>query len=303
MLLYGCVMLGLTFAIAVAHHVAMAAESPRFATLASSFQQLFAMGARVMQAAFWHARRVHRPSSLLLRAGFAQEFAIFDDAAPRPVVTLYFLVWALVSLMLLNLFIGCVRWGVGGEDWARVSRRRLPHPCPPSAAACSLQRRDGRVPEQGHPAVRGAVGGAHDAAHGGRGGRQVGGTHAPRNAPAAAAAAAAGRGQRRLGSGAFPPFGGRFRQQQQQYPQQRRAHRRRSPPQRSGNRARRGRVGCPVSAADPGGTGAAAAWRRRRGRRRVGRSVGLNGCFCSSWQRHYGDILAGSATAAPIAPL
>lgn len=44
MLLYGCVMLGLTFSIAVAHHVALAAESPRFATLASSFQQLFAMG-------------------------------------------------------------------------------------------------------------------------------------------------------------------------------------------------------------------------------------------------------------------
>jgi ankyrin repeat protein len=68
-ILYTAVMIGLTLAFSIAHHVAMGTESAYFSSIVVSFEQLFAMST-------------------------AQQFQIFNEATPRTITTIYFLLWS-----------------------------------------------------------------------------------------------------------------------------------------------------------------------------------------------------------------
>lgn len=78
--LFIAVMCLVVLAFAIAHHVAFGSENPFFASLMSSWQQLFAFTT-------------------------AQQTAIMVPSAPRLITTVYFLLWCLISLLLLNLLI------------------------------------------------------------------------------------------------------------------------------------------------------------------------------------------------------
>jgi len=82
-LLFVAVILGITFAISVAYHVALASESFYFGSLLQSFHSLYG----------WT---------------FAQQMQVFSDATPRPMVTFMLIVWSIVAVLLSNLLIGVV---------------------------------------------------------------------------------------------------------------------------------------------------------------------------------------------------
>jgi ankyrin repeat protein len=82
-MLFVVVILGITFAIAVAFHVAFGSESVYFATLLQSFHALFG----------WT---------------FAQQTQIFSDASPRSMMTFMLVAWSIIAVLLSNLLIGVV---------------------------------------------------------------------------------------------------------------------------------------------------------------------------------------------------